>query len=147
MDNLQILVAVHHKILMNQYSHNSGFVAFTSILVISAVVLAIATSISLIGIGSVKSALSGKKGQEALKVAESCVEEGLLRLRDDGNYVGGTLNVGDGFCTISVGGSGVDRTIDAAGSLVGPPSFTKRIRVTLKKAGNSVNITGWQEIE
>ena len=44
----------------------NGYIAFTSILVISIVALMISTSISLLGIGESKSALDYKKGQETL---------------------------------------------------------------------------------
>lgn len=130
----------------NNLNNQSGFIAFTSILVISAVVLAIATSISLIGVGAAKNSLDFKKGQEALKLAEGCAEESLLRLRDDVNYVGGGLNVDSGSCTISVSGSGSDRVIDVEATITGPPFFVKKLRLTVMRTGNSINLTDWQEV-
>lgn len=135
----QISVAVN--------KNQQGFIAFTSLLVISAVTLAIAVSISLLGISEANTSLGFKKGQETLKIAESCAEEALLRLRDNASYSGGSLNVGNGSCTISISGTGSDRTIDISATLTGPPDYVKKIQVTAKRVGNSINIVSWQETE
>lgn len=125
----------------------NGFIALTSILVISAVALAVTVSISLLGVGEAKSSLDFKKGQEALKIAEGCVEEALLRLRDDASYSGGSLNVGNGSCTINISGTGSDRTIDVSATLSVPPDYVKKLQITAKRIGNSINSITWQEVE
>lgn len=125
----------------------SGFIAFTSLLVVSAATLAIAVSISLLGIGEAKSSLDFKKGQEALKIAESCLEEGLLRLRDNANYTGGSLNVGEGSCTINVRGSGNEKTINVSATITGALQYVKELEASTKRVGNSINITSWEEAE
>jgi len=124
-----------------------GFIAFTSLLVISVVTLAIAVSISLLGISEANVSLGFKKGQETLKVAEGCAEEALLRLRDNANYTDSSLNVGSGSCNISISGTGSDRTIDITATISGPPDYVKKIQITAKRAGNSINLVSWQEIE
>lgn len=131
----------------NSLDFNNGFVALVSLLVISAAVLVISTSISLLGVGESKASLDFKKGQETLKVAEGCAEEALLRLRDNASYTGGSLNVGDGSCTISISGTGADRTITITASISGPPQYTRKVQVTIKRAGNSINIISWVEVE
>lgn len=132
---------------MKYKKHQQGFIAFTSLLVISAVTLAIAVSISLLGITEANTSLGFKKGQEALKIAESCSEEALLRLRDNAGYAGGSLNVGNGSCNMSISGIGSDRTIEITATLTGPPDYVKKLQVTAKRVGNSINITSWQELE
>ncbi len=126
-------------------SYNSGFIALTSVLIISAVVLAIAVSVSLLGIGEANSSLTFARGEETKKVAESCVEEALLRLRDTGSYSGGTLSVGNGSCTIAVSGAGSNKTIDVIATLSGPPQYVRKLQVTVKRVGNSVNVLSWSE--
>lgn len=126
---------------------NDGFVAFTSLLVISAVALIVAISIALLGIGESRASLDFKKGQEVLKAAEGCVEEALLRLRDSGLYSGGALNVGDGSCNIVISGSGSSRTITVEATISDPPDYVRNIEVTVKRTGNSINILTWQESE
>lgn len=128
--------------------HDSrGFIAFTSLLIISAVTLAIALSISLLGISAANTALGFKKGQETLKICEGCLEESLLRLRDNVNYSGGSLAVGNGNCTITVSGTGSSRTIDITSIIAGPPQYVKKIRATVKRTGNSLNLLTWLEVE
>lgn len=126
---------------------NQGFIAFTSLLVISAVTLAIAVSISLLGISEANTSLGFKKGQETLKIAEGCAEEALLRLRDSASYTGGSLNVGNGSCIMSISGTDPNFTIDVTATITGPPQYIKKVQVTTKRAGNSINIVSWQEVE
>lgn len=135
------------KLISYKLQANEGFIALISVLIISAVTVAIVLSIPLLGITESRSALGFKKGQEVLKIAEGCVEEALLRLRDKANYSGGSLNVGDGSCTISISGTGSDRTVDITATLSVPPDYVKKLQITAKRIGNSINIVTWQEVE
>lgn len=133
------------KILVN----NKGYIAFTSLLIISLVALSIAFSISMLGIEEVKTALGFKKGQETQDIAESCIEEGLLRLKNDNTYTGTSqpLNVGGGSCTIIVSGTNPNYTIFATAAINGHPTYNKKIQVKTKRGAGSVTITSWQEIK
>jgi len=126
--------------------NQTGFIAFTSLIVIAAVALAISTSVALMGIDSAKGSLSLSKSQETSAIAKSCLEEALVRLRDDTNYSGGNLSVGNGSCTVTVSGTGADRTITSVGTIAGPPTYIKTIQVVIKKAGGSINVLSWQEL-
>ena len=128
-------------------STQKGFVALISIIVISTVALGIAMSISLLGVGEARSALDFKRGNETLKIAEGCIEEALLRLRDNAGYTGDPLDVGDGSCTITISGTGADRTIDVEATITTPVDYIRNIRVTVKRTGNSINVVSWQEME
>lgn len=123
-----------------------GFIAFTSLLIISAVALLVATSAALLGVGAAKSSLDHKKGQETLFVAQSCLESALLQLRNTATYTGGSLNVGDGSCTITVSGAGTNRTINIQATIPGPPLFVRKLQAAVKRTGNSLNLLTWQEI-
>lgn len=133
-------------IMTMQKNNQSGLMAISSLLIISAVALAIAVSISLIGIGEAQNSLTYKKGAEVLKIAEGCAEEALLRLRDDVNYSGGSLQLGAGSCTISITDTGSDRTIDVTGTIAGPPQFMRSLQLTVKRTGQSIRVLTWQEI-
>lgn len=126
-----------------------GFVALTSVLVVSALVLFVATSISLLGIGEAKSSHDYYKGNETLKIAEGCMEEALLRIRKDSSYsgTGSTITIGNGACTISISGTGADRTATIEAEISGQPLYRKRLEVNLKVTGNSVNIISYEEVE
>lgn len=127
--------------------NNEGFIAFTSLLIISAIALAVSISIATLGVSSARSSLDYKKGKETYAIAKSCSEIALLKLRDNATYSGEGLNVGNGSCVITVSGSGTDRTIDITATITNPPpSFTKSLRLTAKRVGNSINITTFSEI-
>jgi hypothetical protein len=123
----------------------NGFIALTSLLVISAVTLAIAMSVTVMGISSANSSLGYQKGQEAEKISESCIEETLIRLRSDGNFSGVSLTFGNGSCTATVSAQGDQRTISVTGTLPGPPIFIKRLQALATRAGKSITIYSWQE--
>ena len=135
---------------MKQSNKPSGLIAFTSLLVISAVALAVAVSISLLGISEANASLGFKKGQEVLKLAEGCAEESLLRLRDNASWNPGGAQVPlpgpDGTCTINISGTGANRTVDIVATISGPPQHIKKLQITVKRMGNSINIITWQEI-
>lgn len=133
---------------MNKINENSGFVALTAVLVISFLVLTVATSISVLGVGEAKSSYDYRRGQEVLKMAEGCVEESLLRIRNDSSYTGtlSPLAIGNGTCTISVSGTGISRTVAVEAQLVEQRTYKKRLEATLSIVGNSVNINSWTEM-
>jgi len=120
--------------------------ALTSMLIISAIALGIAVSVSLLGVDEVKSSADFKNGQLALLVSKSCVEEALFRLKDDSSYGGGTLNVGNGACNINVSGTGEDRTILVVGQISSVSDYTKQVQVITKLSGDAVNVISWSEI-
>ena len=122
-----------------------GYIAISSLLVIAVVTLAIGLSVTLLGVNEADSSLSVTKSIEANTIAQSCIEEAFLRLRDNASYTGGSLTVGNGSCTITVAGSGINRTITTVGTLVGPPSYVKRIQAIAKRSGNTINLVSWQE--
>jgi len=129
-----------------KYINQDGFVAFTSLLVISTIVFFIAISVPILGITEANNSLSYARSSAAFRMAESCNDEALFRLRDDANYSGGSLTFNSGNCTISVSGAGSNKTIDVVASLSEPPNFVRRTQMTVKRTGNSINILTWQEI-
>lgn len=137
---------VNHSKMNMQVNNEKGFTALISILVVSAISLAIAMSITLLGIGEAKSSDDYKNGQVTLAIAQGCGEETLLRIRNDDAYIGGSLNVGGGSCTIVVTGMGQDKTIDITATTDSVNNFEKVIRITAKRAEKSINIVSWEEI-
>lgn len=125
---------------------SDGFVALTSLLIISAVAMAIAVSIALLGVNEMNNSLAFKKGEEVLKIAESCGEEALLGLRNGANYSGGTLNVGNGSCTMNISDVGGNKKIEIVATISGPPRYIRRLQIEAKRKGNAINILSWQEI-
>ena len=124
-----------------------GFVALTSILIISAVALSVTVSIALLGITEARNSLDFKEGIEAFKLAEACGEEGMLRSRNDDTYTGGTLNFTEGNCTIAITDTGTGYQLDITATSVGPPDFVKSIQIQSEVDGNGVTVVTWSEVE
>jgi len=124
---------------------NKGFIALTSILVISVVALSIAVSVAILGVGEAKNSLDYKKGIEALRIAEACAEEGLLRSRNDLSFTSGGLSFQNGTCNIQVTDTGSGSQVDVEGIVTGPPNYHKNIRILSEQDGNGVTIVTWQE--
>jgi hypothetical protein len=133
----------HHTI----HSSSAGFVAFLTILLVSAVVLSASVSVALLGVGEMSSSLSTRKSLEALKIAEACGEEALLRIRRSQSYTGGTLTFDRGSCTISATSSNSLYTATVSATLTGAPNFTRKLELSIQRAGNLVNLRNWREIE
>lgn len=129
---------------MNQNTH--GFMAITSLLIISAVTMSIAISMSIIGISQAQNSLTFKKGQETLTIAKGCLENTLQILKTDPSYPGGTLNIDAASCNITVTSTGANKAIEITAILSGPPDFTKKISATARTTGTSINLINWQEI-
>lgn len=131
--------------------HNSqihaGYIALVSMLIISAVALAIAVSISVLSVDEAKNSLSYKKGQETLGIAKGCTESALIRLRDNSGYTGETLVTGDGTCTILVTESASVISIDVLAQITGPPLYEKNIIIEATRSGNSVNVTSVNQVQ
>lgn len=126
--------------------HTKGFIALTSILIISAIALAVAVSISLLGIGEARNSLDYKKGREALYLAYGCVDEALLQLKLDETYTGGALSLGNGTCNIVISGVGSEKTIDVEAEIPGTPRFVKRLQAQTKRANNHINVLNFTEL-
>lgn len=126
--------------------NTDGVVAVLMMLVISVVVLVTTVSVVLLGISEARNSLDFRRGQEALRIAEGCADEALLRTRDDGNYTGGSLDVGDGSCVIVVTTGALGDEIRVDSLLPGPPDFAKSLLVTSQQDGNGVTVIQWQEV-
>ena len=121
-----------------------GYIAFSSLLVISAVVLAITVSVSLLSISESQMGNAVKKGEEALFFIEGCLEEGLLRISKNPSYNGGLLNFPEGQCTINIQKDGEDWTVIASGLKDG---YARKVEAKIKRICNQTELVSWLEIE
>jgi len=129
--------------------HNGGFAALLTVLVVSAAVLIISYSASMLGLGELDMGYTAQRGEEAFYVADGCAEEVLGRMRKDANYgVGaGTVNltVSNGSCTMNITDLGSNqRLVVVAGTV---DSYTKKIiaTTTVNVSAHSVLLDGWEE--
>lgn len=119
-----------------------GYIAFSSLLIISVVVLAIGISVSLLSISESQMGYSKRKGEEVLFFVEGCMEDALLKARDQ-SFSGGILNHPEGSCTIIVEKNGNNWAITAIGSKDG---FTRKIKAEITW-GRRPTLNSWVEIE
>lgn len=83
-----------------------------------------------------------EQGTNSLFVAESGIENAMLRLLRDSNYTGETMTVGDGSVTIEV--SGVDPKIATSTGTVGDAS--RKIQIQADYNNDIWRIVSWKEI-
>ena len=111
-----------------------------TVIIISVTTLTIATSISILGVNEAKSSLNMKKGREVLVSLYGCLEEGMIRLRNNENYIGSLIEVGEVACSISVTGTGDNRTMLINAHLADGIGYSKNITAYIRRVGNSINL-------
>lgn len=119
-----------------------GFIAMTSVLIIAAVVLVIGVSVTMLSIGEGQSGLTLFKGEETLTLVEGCMEDALLKIRQDINYSGGSISRPEGTCLITLSKTGNTWTINSTTVL----SQYKRTIQAIVNRGGSISISSWKEI-
>lgn len=121
-----------------------GFIAITSVLIISAVVLAITINVSLLSIGQGQAGLALTKGEDTLVFVDGCAEDALLKLRASSAYVGGNITRPgvEGTCTVTVasGGSTYTLTVSTINTL-----YKRTVQVVVNR-GSAITLTSWKEI-
>lgn len=85
-----------------QFTQKPGYIAILSTIVLLSIIIITLLSTQVISQSSSEDTLYRRLNQEAETVAESCLEDTLIRLRDNINYSGGALNLSDGYCIISI---------------------------------------------
>ncbi|MEO6508636.1 MAG: hypothetical protein ABIO02_01665 [Patescibacteria group bacterium] len=114
-----------------------------TLLVFMVVAITVTTSAAMIIMNDSLNATKFQVGQDASYVAESGVEEAILRLLRDPSYTGGTLTVGSGTATIAVTGTTI-KTITSVGKV---NNHSRKIQVTAGYTGGVVAVTPpWQEV-
>ena len=123
----------------------SGYIALSLVLIITAVVITIATTVSLLAIGEAQSGLALSKGEDALLFSEGCMEDALSKARSNAGYTGGTIVHLEGTCTIGVSKAGNVWTMTAT-ITTGVYKRTVQTVFTYSGYGPVLNAGGWTEI-
>ncbi|MDD4333103.1 MAG: hypothetical protein PHT51_03245 [Patescibacteria group bacterium] len=129
------------------FSNRKGMAALLIVVIVSAALLIIAYSAIYLGLGDLEMGYDSQKGEEALSVADGCMEEALHRLSKNNSYSGAALTFDNGTCVIAVTNTGgANRTIDVA-STAG--LYSKKIEATVSISGapsTIISINSWQEL-
>ncbi len=145
---------------MNKINKQKGFLVLTMVLLVSAVVLIIATGAFLRSIGQTKQTLELEQSMKALYLANGCADYAVSKIasstENGGNgwsYPGDeTLDIGDDSCEIL---PLVDITEEIDPDLVGfkwiqtestVSGFVKRISVTVATNTPTLEIVGWEQV-
>jgi hypothetical protein len=143
--------------MAHTHSHR-GFITLISILIITAVGVAIVIGIILSAVSSSKISLDAEGALHARSYANACAEEALRYIREDGVGVStasgddnhsGSLQfdpVGDttGTCTYAIDdGGNENRTIDATGMFA---EFKRRVETDISTIRPSIILDSWQEV-
>lgn len=128
---------------MSGTTHNNrGFIAMTSILVISTVVLSITLTVTYLSIGQGQAALALTKGEEQLHFVEGCMEDALLKIRSNAAYAGGTITRPEGTCSITVSQAGTVYTVTATGTAT---NYRRTVQTVVTR-GATMTVTSWKEL-
>jgi len=122
----------------------AGYIALSTVIIITSVVLFIATTVTYLSIGEGQSGLSLYKGEENLHFVEGCTEDYLLKIRTDAEtFIPGNISRPEGTCTITVnsGHPNWDITVSTTAT-----TFKRQIQVIFTQTPTGLTLTSWKEI-
>lgn len=123
-----------------------GYIALISVIIISALIILIASSSNLISIS--ESSMGLKEGQswEAFYLANACGEEALIKLKESLKYKGDeTLIFENGTCTIlsGTGAGNQNRMIKVSASAY---NIVRKIKIVINHVNPEIDIKSWLEV-
>jgi hypothetical protein len=128
--------------MLSKTHYNSGFVALTTVLILSAVAIAIGITVSRLAIGEGQASLALTNGESALHFVEGCMEDALSKARTNVNYTSGTITRPEGTCNVTVSKVGTVWTITTNQT---GADYAKSVQVVATRTVNGIAITSWQE--
>jgi hypothetical protein len=130
------------KFMKFKNKSNSGFVALTTVLILSAVAIAIGITVSRLAIGEGQASLAMTSGESQLHFVEGCMEDALSKARTNSNYSSGTITRPEGTCNVTVSKAGNAWTITTTQT---GADYAKSVQVAATRTVNGITITSWQE--
>lgn len=123
---------------------NKGYIALISVLSISAVGLAIATALLVLGIDSTKTSINIYQGFEAKNLAHTCSDLALDKIRSNINYTGtDTQSIGNGSCNYVVNNlGGTNREVLSYGTVA---NVVRREKIIINQVSPTIGISSWKE--
>lgn len=141
-----------NKLISCTLQAEDGFIALITVVLVAVSTLLIASTLIYLSTSESFLSFQAVESHEASQVGDSCVEEGLFRLKHDVAYAGENLAIGNGTCDVTVTGSGTTRTIVASSTIyTGIGNFTRRITASTTistntaKNATTTDITRWYE--
>ena len=119
-------------------NQTGGYIALIALLVIAAAGLTLGIAVSLSGIDELQVSFSKSQATRAQSLAETCLEEGLERLRTSGSPYSGTLSIEGNSCIISTVGGAGNYTLFATGTV---DIYSQKAEV---QVDSSLNVIYWR---
>lgn len=121
----------------------TGFIALMSVIIISALMLAVSLALSMSGFLARSNITDSEHKERSAALADGCVDDALIRLAASSSYAGNeVITMGDDQCTIvSVAIVGTSATIRTTATIE-KAMTTIQVMATL----NPLIILSWQEL-
>jgi hypothetical protein len=123
-----------------------GFVAISTVLIVISVVVAIATSVTLLSVDEARSGLILFQGEDNLAFVEGCVEDAMLKIRSNSSAfpVGtSTFTRPEGTCSVSVTTANPNWDITVTSTTT---AVKRQIKVVFVRNATGITLTSWKEI-
>lgn len=120
-----------------------GFIAITTVLIISVVVIAIVATVFTLSVSESQSSLALAKGENALQFSEGCVEDVLLRIRADENYSATDIAYPDGNCQLDIAKDGTTWTVHVHSNIA---DYERSLNVVFERTLTGIVMTHWEEV-
>ncbi len=116
---------------------NGGYIALTSVIIVSLLLLTVITALSSVNYFSRYNILENEYKDRSFALAEGCVDYAIGRLAGNSNYIGNeTVNIGVGTCQVaSVSSGAFPKTISTVG--IFPPTAAKKSYTKLQAVVSS----------
>ncbi|MAF13433.1 MAG: hypothetical protein CMI53_00870 [Parcubacteria group bacterium] len=122
------------------YNNNQqGYIALIALLLVSATGLTIGIALSLGGIEEVQLSFGTSQAARAKSITNSCIEDGLERLRVNWSNYSGSLAIDQDSCIIDIVVNGSNATLAATGTV---DIFKQKIKI---QVDDTLEVTSWEE--
>jgi len=120
-------------------SKPKGYIALVALLIIAAAALTIGIAVSLTGIEDLQISFGKSQALTAQTLANTCLEDGLERLRNSWGSYSGSLSVGENSCIIRTVIDGSTAILTATGTV---DIYTQKIQI---QVDNNLDVVSWQD--
>lgn len=122
-----------------------GFVALSTILVLSAVMLVVVGTITYLAIGEAQTSLALSLGSNSLDLVEGCTEDLLQKVHDDGTYAGAAISRPEGTCAITYNPGTTRPTNWDVTVSSDATEYQRKIQVIFTRSSSAITLSSWQE--
>jgi len=124
----------------SKFYQQDGYIALIALLVVVSAALTIGIAVSLSGIEEIQMSYSDSQAGRAKNLANTCLEEGLERLRNNWvSYSPYTLSSAADSCIIDIVVNGSNATLNATGTV---DIYKQKIQI---QVDDTLDVITWQE--